>query len=296
MDLYALLIEPFAAYGFMRRALAAVIALAVACGPLGVLLTLRRLSLMGDALAHGVLPGAALGFLAAGLSLWAMTLGGLIAGLAIVLAAGLVARGTIIREDASLAGFYMLSLAFGVLILSLSGSNVELLHVLFGSILSVDAEGLVFVACVATVAALTLAVIYRPLLIESVDPGFLRVAGYGGTAAHLAFLALLVLSLVAGFQALGTLMSVGLLILPAVTARFWARQVHTMMAAATGIAAASGLIGLLLSYHLNAPSGPAIVLTAGVAYLVSIVAGAQGSLLGRYWRRPHVHIETERPA
>ena len=143
MSLYHLLFEPFFAYGFMRRALVACLALSLGCGPIGVLLVLRRMSLMGDAMSHAILPGAAIAFLIAGLSLPAMSLGGLIAGLCVALAAGAVSRATKLREDASLAGFYLTSLALGVLIVSARGSNVDLLHVLFGSILSVDAPALI---------------------------------------------------------------------------------------------------------------------------------------------------------
>ena len=99
---------------------------------------LRRMSLMGDAMSHAILPGAAVGFLLGGLSLSAMSLGGFIAGLAVALAAGLVARSTILREDASLAAFYLVSLALGVLIVSVKGSNIDLLHVLFGTVLALD--------------------------------------------------------------------------------------------------------------------------------------------------------------
>ncbi|MEX1154568.1 metal ABC transporter permease, partial [Parvibaculum sp.] len=133
--LYTALIEPFVEYGFMRRALVACLALALGAGPVGTFLVLRRMSLMGDAMGHAILPGAAIGFLVAGLSLWAMSLGGFVAGLTVVLLAGIVSRVTALREDASLAGFYLISLALGVLIVSMRGSSVDLLHVLFGTIL-----------------------------------------------------------------------------------------------------------------------------------------------------------------
>src|SRR5947207_3417688 len=146
MDVYGLLIEPFLAYSFMRRALVACLALSLGCGPIGIFLVLRRMSLMGDAMSHAILPGAAVGFLVAGFSLWAMGAGGLIAGLAVAVLAGAVSRATTLKEDASLAGFYLISLAIGVLIVSKKGSNVDLLHVLFGTILAVDNASLILVA------------------------------------------------------------------------------------------------------------------------------------------------------
>src|SRR3954447_20317064 len=136
--LYDTLIAPFVEFAFMRRALVGTIALALGAGPVGVFLMLRRMSLVGDAMAHAILPGAAIGFLLSGLSLFAMTTGGLIAGFVVAVLAGLVARTTELKEDASLAAFFLLSLALGVTIVSLRGSNVDLLHFLFGSVLALD--------------------------------------------------------------------------------------------------------------------------------------------------------------
>ena len=136
MTLYDLALSPFAEFGFMRRALVGCLALALGGGPIGTFLVIRRMSLMGDALSHAVLPGAALGFIFGGLSLPAMSLGGAGAGLAVALLSGLVTRLTPLREDASFAAFYLISLALGVLLVSTHGSNVDLLHLLFGSILA----------------------------------------------------------------------------------------------------------------------------------------------------------------
>ena len=193
MSIHDALIAPFTDFEFMRRALAAVIALSLAGAPIGVFLMLRRMSLVGDAMAHAILPGAAIGFLLYGLNLFAMTTGGLIAGFAVAILAGLVARTTGLKEDASLATFYLASLALGVSIVSIRGSNIDLLHVLFGNILAMDDQTLLVIACNATITLIVLAVIYRPLVIESVDPLFLRTVSRAGAPAHLLFLALVVL-------------------------------------------------------------------------------------------------------
>ena len=186
------LIAPFTEFEFMRRALAAVIALSLGGAPIGVFLMLRRMSLVGDAMAHAILPGAAIGFLLSGLNLFAMTTGGLIAGFAVAILAGVVARTTELKEDASLATFYLVSLALGVTIVSIKGTNIDLLHVLFGNILAMDNQTLLVIAFNATITLLVLAVIYRPLVIECVDPVFLRTVCRAGAPAHLAFLALVV--------------------------------------------------------------------------------------------------------
>lgn len=286
MTLSALLFQPFADYGFMRRALVASIALGLGSAPIGTLLVLRRMSLVGDAMAHALLPGAALGFLGAGFSLAAMSLGGFAAALAVALAAGWVTRATAQREDASFAAFYLIALALGVLLISTHGSSVDLMHVLFGTILAVDDAALFLMAGVASVTLLALAVGYRPLVVECLDPGFLRSVGGRGSLVHVGLLVLTVANLVAGFQALGTLMAVGLMMLPATAARFWAAEVWSLALAATLIAMLSGFVGLLLSFHAEWPSGPAIVLVAGVIYLLSVAAGPREGLL---WRRLRQH-------
>src|SRR5271169_2669415 len=167
--IYDALIAPFVEFEFMRRALAAVIALALGGAPIGVFLLLRRMSLVGDAMAHAILPGAAIGFLASGLNLFAMTAGGLVAGLVVALMAGLVARATELREDASLATFYLISLALGVMIVSMKGTNLDLLHVLFGTVLALDDPTLLLIAAITTLTLLVMALIYRPFVLECVD-------------------------------------------------------------------------------------------------------------------------------
>ena len=269
---------PFVEFGFMRRALAGSAALAMAAGPLGVFLVLRRMSLMGDAMAHAILPGVAVGFLTAGLSLTAMTIGGMITGLLVALLAAAVARLTPQREDASFAAFYLVSLGVGVLLISLRGGNTELLHVLFGTVLGLDDAALLLVSATSSISLLVLAIIFRPLVMECLDPLFLRSESRMGPVVHVIFLLLLVMTLVAGFQVLGTLMVVGIMMLPAAAARFWAVTAVGQMtlAALSGVFAA--YVGLLLSYYGNVAASPAIILSAGVVYFLSVIFGTQGGL------------------
>jgi zinc/manganese transport system permease protein len=288
MSPHELLVQPFTEFAFMRRSLVACLALGLSCGPVGTLLILRRMSLVGDAIAHALLPGAALAFFAFGYSLWAMSLGGLIAALLVAGFAGLVARLTPQREDASFAAFYLMALAAGVMILSVNGSSVDLMHVLFGSVLAVDDESLLLIAGVSSLSLVVLALVYRPLVVECFDPGFLRSLGRAGGVVHGVFLVLLVLNVVGGFQALGTLMAVGLMMLPATAARFWAAEVWSLAAVSSGLAIVSAWGGLLLSFHAQWPSGPAIVLLAGVFYLLSLLLGRRDGLLARVLsRRAH---------
>jgi zinc/manganese transport system permease protein len=272
----------------MRRALAGVFTLALGGAPIGVFLMLRRMSLVGDAMAHAILPGAAVGFLLSGLNLIAMTVGGLIAGFAVAILAGLVARVTELKEDASLAAFYLFSLALGVTIVSIRGTNIDLLHVLFGNVLALDDQTLLAIAINATITMVILALIWRPLVIECVDPLFLRSVSRAGAPAHLAFLALVVINLVNGFHALGTLLAVGLMVLPAGIARFWARDISAMMVIAVAAAVVSGYAGLVLSFSSGVPPGPAIILVTAVVYLVSMLFGPVSGILRQLFPAPHL--------
>lgn len=285
---WALLVAPFADFGFMQNALLGCVLLSVSAAPVGVFLMLRRMSLTGDAMAHGILPGAALGYLYAGLSLGAMTVGGLLAGVAVAVASGLVARHTVLREDTSLAAFYLLSLSLGVVIVSTQGNNVDLLHVLFGTVLSLNAEALALLAGVALVTVVALVALFRPLVLECLDPGFLRSVSGWSPVAHYGFLVLLVLNLVAGFHALGTLMAVGLVVLPAAAARFWVRHIRPLLALSAVLALLGSVAGLLVSYHADLSSGPAIVLGMAVLMLASMLAGPFGLVRSRLQPRHHL--------
>ena len=286
--MWEILVQPFAEFGFMRRALVGCVAISIGATPVGVFLMLRRMSLTGDAMAHAILPGAAVGYLFAGLSLGAMTAGGLIAGMTVALLAGFVTRVTALREDASLAAFYLISLALGLLILSIRGSNVDLMHVLFGTVLALDDSALLLLCSIASVSIFALAALLRPLVLECVDPQFLRSVSGLSAMTHFTFLVLVVLNLVGGLHALGTLMAVGIMILPAAAARFWALGVSALIAVAVLVAMLSSLSGLLLSYHFSLPSGPAIILVAGFAYVLSLVFGPVGGLSGRAFPRRYL--------
>ncbi len=283
------LLAPFVEFGFMRRALAGCLALSLGATPIGVFLMLRRMSLAGDAISHAILPGAAIGYLLAGLSLSAMTFGGLLAGIAVALLAGGVARHSVIKEDTSLATFYLISLSAGVLIISLRGSNVDLLHVLFGSVLALDDAALLLLAAFASLSIVAIALGLRLLVLESYDPSHLARISRLGPLAHYGFMVLVVLNLMGGFHALGTLMAVGIMILPSAAARFWVGNIVPLLLVAVMIAFIGSVSGLLLSYYANLPAGPAIVLTLGAAYILSMLCGPLGPLVSRL--RPSWHFE-----
>ena len=271
--LYAALIGPFEAFAFMRLALVASLALALASGPVGTFLLLRRMSLDGSVLSHAVMPGAAAGFFLAGYSLAAMSLGGLASGLGVAALASLAGRRETRRSEAGLIAFYLFSLAAGVLIVSFRAGNADLMNVLFGTILAVDFKAMTLIALASSVTLIVMATIYRPLCVDTFDPAFLRSAG-GGRIVGAVFTVLLAVMLVCSFQAFGTLLAIGPLLLPATAARLWARRAPQIIVLAIVFGLVADYGGLLLSYHYRLPSGPAIVLCGCGLYTLSLLASA----------------------
>jgi zinc/manganese transport system permease protein len=272
-----------------KRALVSGLLVSLSGAPLGVFLVLRRMALMGDVMAHAILPGVAAGFILAGMSLPAMSFGGLVAGLCVALLAGIVTRVSAIREDASLTAFYLMAVALGVLMIALHGSAQDLEDVLFGSPTALDAQALTMMAGVTTVTLLALALIYRPLVVECFDPIFLRAMRGRGGFVHSVFLTLVVLNMVESYRALGTLMAAGLMLIPAIAAQFWTRRLPAMIALAAGIAATGSTLGLGIAFLWKVPSGPAIVLVLGAIYIGSLIGGRHGSVAARYF--PFRHFE-----
>ena len=289
IDLYHSMISPFIDNFFMRKALVAAIAIVFGAVPVGIIVVLRRMSLVGDAMSHAILPGAAVAFIISGMSMLALTVGGLIAGIAVAFFATYVSRTTGQKEDISFASFYLIALSLGVTLVSTKGSNIDLMHMLFGTILSVDNESLFLVSAITTITLVILALIYRPLVIECLDPNFMKAMKVKTSGLyHHVFVILMVLNLVSGFRALGTLMAVGLMMLPVAAARLWAETIGKMLL----IGISSGLLasysGLLISYHFDIPSGPAIILVAGVIYLLSMLFGLNGGFFSRIYEKKHL--------
>lgn len=287
MTLYETLIGPFADYGFMRRALAGGLALALGAAPLGVFLVLRRMSLVGDAIAHAILPGAALATLLLGATTLSLSIGAFGAAILVFVGAGLLARFGKTPEDAGLAVFYLAALALGGALAS-RGDGMDLERLLFGSPLGMDAVGLMLAAGAATASLLGLAVIARPLAYDTADPDFLGDFGPSGATAHLIFLALVAVNLVAGFHALGALLAVGLMILPGVASRYWATTLTGALFAAVSVGVAGVWLGLIVSFHTDIAAGPAIVSMLVLLTVLSGLVGPQGGALGRLMRPAHL--------
>ncbi len=264
-------------FAFMQRAFVATTVLSASVAPVGAFLVLRRLSLAGEAMAHAITPGIVIGFVTAGLSVLSLLIGGLIAGVGVAVLTSLLARKTILRSDASLASLYLIALAAGIFILSAAGSAIPLKSFLFGSILGIEDASMVLVGGVATVTLLSFSVLLRPLIVSTCDPVFFEARARWPWLVDQGFMLLLVLNLLAAFKTLGTLMAVGLMILPATAARYWAATITGQLVLGFVFALLSCWIGLTLSYIFpNTPSGPAIVLVAGAFFLISALCAPLG--------------------
>src|SRR5437763_12741351 len=168
-------------------------------------------------------------------------------------------------------------------------TEFEFMRRALGNVLALDDQTLLLIAAITSVTLVILALIYRPLVLECVDPGFLRSVSNAGAPAHLACLVLVVMNLVGGFQALGTLLAVGIMMLPAATGRFWTRDITMMILIAVGCGAIAGYAGLLLSFYTSVASGPAIILVAGAIYAVSVLFGPVGGMVPQLF--PGRHLE-----
>lgn|SRR3990167_5251502 len=277
---------PFVEFGFMRRALAGCVAVSIGAVPFGVFMVLRNMSLVGDAISHAILPGTAVAYLVAGLSLSAMTVGGLAAGLIVALLGGVLSQRDAPQDNAGIAALYLISLALGVLLVSSHGSQVDLFHILFGSLLALDSAALRLLGAIATFSLITLTLLYRPLITSCLDPDYLPVSRSVRLLAQYGFLVLTVLNLVAGFQALGTLLAVGLMILPATTARLWTHSLHRMIFLSVVLSLCACGTGLLLSFYRDWATGPSIILCLGALYMLSL---ALHRLAGFPLRFPLLH-------
>ncbi|CAD83568.1 manganese transport system permease protein [Candidatus Blochmanniella floridana] len=275
-----LLFDPFINFGFMRRAIVACCALSISITLIGGFLMLRRMSLVGDALSHAILPGVVIGYVFSGVSLTVMNVGGFISGLIVAILSVWVSEKTSLQKDASFSGFCLGFLAFGVVLMSLYGSDVDLLGLLFGSVFSISIFSVKFIGVISTITLISLAFFYRILIFEAFDPDFLRSNDFILLKViQIFFLLIVVLNLMASFQITGTLMSIGLMMLPNLTARCWVPGLINMLLLSVCIALLCSWIGLLGSFYMFLPAGPTIVLCNSIFFLVSILFGKNQGVL-----------------
>ena len=263
------LTEPFQ-YPFMLRALWASLIVGVVCPVLGTYVVLRGMAFLGDALAHIILPGVVLAFLL-GLPL---ALGALAVGVLAALAINAISARAELREDAAIGVVFAGAFALGVALLSLQRSYaVDLTHILFGDLLGVSSADLVLMGALGALVLLVVVAFYKEFLVLSFDPLLATTLRLPVSFLKNLLLVLLAVVIVMSLQVVGVALVLAMLVTPASAAYLWSRRLPPMMAIAAGFGSISALVGLLLSYHLNLASGPAIVLVEtglfGLAFLVS---------------------------
>jgi len=262
------LIAPFTANGFMANALAAGFLVAVACGIVGTFVVLRGLAFIGDALAHGVLPGVAVAML---LGVPGM-IGAAVGAAAMIAGIGFITRRSRLSGDTAIGLLLVGMLALGVAIVSRSGAFAgDLVRILFGEILGVTGRDLLAQLVATAVIAAVAYTCRRPFLLLCYDPEQADTSGYSSRLFHGIMLALVALSVVVSFRTVGTLLVFGMLIAPAATAALFSRRLGTMIALASVLGGASVYAGLLLSYHANLAAGASITLVATVIFLAALV-------------------------
>jgi ABC-type Mn2+/Zn2+ transport system permease subunit len=276
------LTEAFEA-SFMQRALLAGLLAAVATAVVGTWVVLRGLAFLGDALAHGVVPGLALA------ALWGFSpvAGAFLAALVMSGAVTLVARRTRVREDTGIGLLFVGMLALGVVIISRSESfATDVTSLLFGDVLGVTAGDLRGQAVGVAVVVAVSTVLYRPFLALAFNEDKAATLGLRPGLAHAAQLAVLATAIVASFQAIGTLLVFGLLIGPPATAGLLVRRVPLIMLTAVGLGALAVVAGLAISYH-HGTAGGATIAGLAVAEFFAVLAAQEAVRAARRARRRH---------
>ena len=283
------LVSPFLDNEFMRLALLGGLLVGFTCAVAGTFVILRGMAFIGDALAHGILPGIA-GALLLGVS---GVYGAIVGAIVMMGGVSLVQRRFKLSGDTAIGLLFVGMLALGVIITSRSDTFVgDLTRVLFGELLGVDANDLVFqVGALVLVAAIAF-VGRRPFMLLSVDEGLATTSGFNVRVFGNLLLAIVAITVIASFQTVGTLLVLGLLVAPAATGALFARRVSSMMAIAAVISSISVYVGLLASYHFDLAAGASIVFTAVVIF--AVVATIREVVKGvahhdHHHEQPHTH-------
>ncbi len=277
------LIEPFR-YPFMQTALAAAICIGLTCAVLGVYVVQRRMAFIGDAMAHTTLPGLVI----AHLSGWSLSLGALVAAVLTALGIGWISRKQRVKEDTAIGVVFTGMFALGILLMSRTRSYRDLSHMLFGNILGVSWDDLELMAAVAGIVLVTLFLFHKELELTSFDPTHAEVIGIRADRLRYVLLVLLALAVVTGIQAVGVILTSALLVTPAATAALLTDRLPRMMLISAGMAVLSAVIGLWLSYHLQAAAGAAIVLSCTALFLVTWLIQSLRQQLGQPTSRSSV--------
>jgi len=268
MNVTELLLSPLA-YGFMQRGLLAALMVGVVCATVGTYIVLRGMAFFGDALAHAILPGVAVGYLVGGGARQPLFWGAMAAAVVSALGIGAISKRTRVREDTAIGIVFAGMFALGIAMIStVSGYTVDLAHFLFGDVLGVSSSDLWLTGILGGLVILAILLFYKEFLVLSFDPLLAITLRMPAQMLEYLLLVLIALAIVVSLQTVGIALMVAMLITPAAGAYLLTRRLPFMMALAATIASLSGVIGLYISYYAGVASGSAIVLTSTAFFLL----------------------------
>ncbi len=278
---WTLLTEPLR-YAFMLRGLIAVVMVGIVCAVVGSFVVLRGMAFLGDALAHAILPGVAIGYLVSGGARGALFWWGLGAAVLTALGIGAIGRGSQVKEDAAIGIIFAGMFALGIALISTVRSYaVDLSHFLFGDVLGVSVRDLWLTGALGGIVLLIIIGLYKEFTVLSFDPVLVVTLRLPATLLHYLLLVLIALAIVVSLQTVGVALMVAMLVTPAATAFLLTRRLSRMIALAAFIGALSGVIGLYFSYYISVASGAAIVLVCTAFFLLALLFAPQRGLFRR---------------
>jgi ABC-type Mn2+/Zn2+ transport system permease subunit len=263
-------------YSFITRAMAAAVIVGIVCSVLGTYVVLRGMAFFGDALAHTILPGVVVAFLLG----WPLAVGALVMGILTAVGIGALSNRGVLKEDTAIGVIFAGTFAFGVALLSATGNyTVDLAHFLFGNLLGVTAADLWLIAILGIIVLVTIGLFYKEFLVITFDPTLALTLRLPTTFLRYLLLVLIAVTIVVALQVVGIALMVAMLVTPAAAASLLTRRLGTMMAVSAVIGAVSGLVGVYVSYYLNIASGPAVVLTATLIFILTYLFAPDKGLL-----------------
>ena len=283
--LIGLIVDPMN-YPFMVRGLLAVVMVGIVCATVGTYVILRGMAFFGDALAHAILPGVAVGYLVSGGARGPVFWWGLGTAVLTAIGIGAIGKGAQIKEDTAIGIIFSGMFALGIALISSARSYaVDLAHFMFGDVLGVSQADLWLTAILGGVVLLTILALYKEFLVLSFDPVLAATLRLPSLLLHYSLLVLIALTIVVSLQTVGMALMVSMLVTPAATAYLLTRRLPTMMALAASIGALSGVVGLYLSYYISVASGAAIVLVCTAFFFLTLLFAPQRGLVWAWGRR-----------
>lgn len=276
MTIFEILLQPLQ-YAFMQRGMMAAVLVGIVCAVVGVFVVLRGMAFFGDALAHAILPGVAVGYLIGNGARGPLFWWGLLTGVFAAIGIGAISRSTRIKEDTAIGIIFAGMFALGIaLISSVRSYTADLAHFLFGDVLGVRTPDLILTAAFGAAILLVMFLLYKEFVVLSFDPVLAATLRLPARLLDYLLMVLIAIAIVVSLQTVGVALMVAMLVTPAAAASLLTRRLPVMMGLAALIASLSGIIGLYLSYYLNIASGAAIVLTCTAFFgMVWVITGLQ---------------------